>query len=257
MLGFVSAHIPWNVISNPEMRRVFHSLKSDLALPCANTLANICRREYDLTVEHIKAQLPSKNKISIALDGWTSTNRLAITSVIGYYLDPSWKLQEVQLAFDEVSKPNTILWTMLITSQVKGSHSGERLADHLKDVLSRFDLDDGRLLAITTDNASSNYSMTRELQRMLQGSGIDWSAGRNHIPCMAHVIQLCLGAFMSSLGVKGREKSWEAHERDQQFQASGNRIPEQRKQQGNARVAKVVAMKPGLPKIIEKVSDNC
>jgi len=34
---------------------------------------------------------------------------------------------------------------------------------------------------------------------------------------MAHVIQLALGAFMSTQGVKGRTKSWEAHERNQQF----------------------------------------
>jgi len=34
---------------------------------------------------------------------------------------------------------------------------------------------------------------------------------------MAHVIQLAWGAFMSSLNVKGHTNSWEAHERDQQF----------------------------------------
>jgi len=34
---------------------------------------------------------------------------------------------------------------------------------------------------------------------------------------MAQVIQLGLGAFMSSLGVEGRTKSWEAHESDHQF----------------------------------------
>jgi hypothetical protein len=33
---------------------------------------------------------------------------------------------------------------------------------------------------------------------------------------MAHIIQLALGAFMSNLGVKGRTKSWEANNRDQQ-----------------------------------------
>jgi hypothetical protein len=87
----------------------------------------------------------------------------------------------------------------------------------LKDVLDHFELTDGRLLGITTDNASPNHSMTRELQSTLDVSGIEWPALRNHIPCMAHVIQLGLGAFMSSLGVKGRTKSWEAHERDQQF----------------------------------------
>jgi len=87
----------------------------------------------------------------------------------------------------------------------------------LKDVLNRFEFTDGRLLGITTDNTSSNYSMTSELQSTLEACGIDWPALRNHIPCMVDVIQLALGAFMSSLGVKGRSKSWEAHDRNQQF----------------------------------------
>jgi hypothetical protein len=34
---------------------------------------------------------------------------------------------------------------------------------------------------------------------------------------MAHIIQLALGAFMSSIAVKSHTKAWEAHERDQQF----------------------------------------
>jgi len=73
---------------------------------------------------------------------------------------------------------------------------------------------------------------------------------------MAHVIEHALGAFMSSLLVKGRTKSWEAHECDQQF--GENESPDigrsQRLQkEGNARMNKVSAMKPGLAKIIEKV----
>ena len=59
--------------------------------------------------------------------------------------------------------------------------------------------------------------MARELQSTLEASGIEWPALSTHMPCMAHVIQLALGAFMSSLGATGHTKSWEAHERDQQF----------------------------------------
>jgi len=73
---------------------------------------------------------------------------------------------------------------------------------------------------------------------------------------MAHVIQLALGAFMSSLGVKGRTKSCEAHERDQQFGENASMdIGKSRRlrKEGNARINKVSAMKPGLAKIIEKV----
>jgi hypothetical protein len=59
--------------------------------------------EYALTVDAIKKQLPSRNKVSLALDGWTSTNIFAITSVIADYMDRNWALREVQLAFNEVN----------------------------------------------------------------------------------------------------------------------------------------------------------
>jgi len=55
-------------------------------------------------VDGIKKQLPIRNKVSLALDGWTSTNKLAITLIIAYYMDRNWALREVQLAFDEVDR---------------------------------------------------------------------------------------------------------------------------------------------------------
>ena len=125
----------------------------------------------------------------------------------------------------------------------------------MKDVLDHFELTDGTFLGIRTDNASSNCSMTRKLQSTLEPSGIEGPALRDHIPCMAYVIQLAFGAFMSSLGVKGHTKSWEAHERDQQFEENesvdiGN--SQRLGKEGTARINGVLAMKPGLAKIIEK-----
>jgi len=123
-------------------------------------------------------------------------------------------------------------------------------------VLDRFELTDGCLLGIKMNNASSNYSMTRELQSTLEASGIGWPALRNHIPWMAQVMQLDLGAFMSSLGVKGCTKSWEAPERDQQFGENESidiGKSQRLRKEGNARINKVSAMRPGLAKIVEKV----
>ena len=104
MLAFVLAHIPWNSISNLELRRSYKALCDDLVLPSATTLSNICRRVYALTVDAIKKQLPLRNKVSLALDAWTSMNKLAITSIIAYYIDRNWALREVQLAFNEVNR---------------------------------------------------------------------------------------------------------------------------------------------------------
>jgi hypothetical protein len=126
----------------------------------------------------------------------------------------------------------------------------------LKDVLDCFELTDGSLLGITTDNASSNYLMTPELQSTLEASGFKWPALRNHIQCMAHVIQLAICGFRSCLGVKGRTKSWEAHEHDEQFGENESidiGKSQRHRKEGNARINKVSAMRPGLAKIIEKV----
>jgi len=140
--------------------------------------------------------------------------------------------------------------------QVQGQHTGARLAIYLKDILDRFQLTNDHLLGITSYDPSSNYWMTLELQSTLEASGIEWPALRNHIPCMPHVIQLASGAFMSSLGVKGRTKSWEAHECDQQF-GENESIDIGKSQRlrkvGNARINKVSAMQPGLAEIIGKV----
>jgi hypothetical protein len=58
--------------------------------------------EYGLTVDAIKKQLPSRNTVSLASDGWTSTNIVAIMSDIACDMDQNWALGEVPLTYDEV-----------------------------------------------------------------------------------------------------------------------------------------------------------
>jgi hypothetical protein len=73
---------------------------------------------------------------------------------------------------------------------------------------------------------------------------------------MAHVIQLALGVFVSSLGVNDRTKSWEGHDCDWQFgEKESIEIGKSQRlrKEGNARINKVSAMRLGLAKIIEKV----
>jgi hypothetical protein len=122
---------------------------------------------------------------------------------------------------------------------------------YLIEVLDRFKHNNGHLLRIKTDNASLKYLMTWELQSTLHAPGIVWPAMRNHMPCMAHIIQLLLGARMCSFVVKGHNKSSEADQRDQQFEdnestdiGKNNRHREER----NTRINKVLAMQPDLAK---------
>ena len=128
-------------------------------------------------------------------------------------------------------------------------HTGLNLSQHLSAVIARFGLHNGRVLGITTDNATSNYAMARELQKSLKTMEVEWSAAQNHIPCMAHVIQLALSAFMQSLGVKGRSKSWEEGVRDTLTEDGKGR----KGKVGCGRIKKIMEMPAGFSKIIEKV----
>jgi hypothetical protein len=64
MLGFVSAYIPCNAILDLELWQSYKALRDGLVLPSATILSNICRRDYALTVDEIKKQLPISNKVS-------------------------------------------------------------------------------------------------------------------------------------------------------------------------------------------------
>jgi len=98
--------------------------------------------------------------------------------------------------------------------------------------------------------------MTCELQSTLEDSGIEWPALRNHIPCMAHVIKLALGAIMSNLGVKDRTKSSEIHEHHQQFgenESIENGKSQRLQKEGTARINKLSDLRPDWAKIIETI----
>jgi len=96
--------IPWNAISNVELRRSYTVLESGLLLLSATTISNICWRQSSLTVDAIMKQLPSQNQVSLTLDRWILTNKLAIMTVIINNLVQNWALQKVPLAFGEIDR---------------------------------------------------------------------------------------------------------------------------------------------------------
>jgi len=94
------------------------------------------------------------------------------------------------------------------------------------------------------------------LQSTIEASGIEWPTLRYHIPCMVHIMELPIGAFRSSLCVKGCAKSCEPPQRDQQFRAINSIGIEQHqrnRKEGNASINMVSAIWPVLGNIINNV----
>src|ERR1035438_4474928 len=71
---------------------------------------------------------------------------------------------------------------------------------------------------MTTDNASNNHTLQKELQESLQLLSIPWNIDQMKIPCLVHVIQLSVNALLSKLQVTATNdkqvKKWEQAELD-------------------------------------------
>jgi len=88
--------------------------------------------------------------------------------------------------------------------EIRGSHTGANMAGLINDVLARYGIQD-RILGFTTDSASNNRTLTEALNNAWSLLSVEWFQLENHIPCMAHVVQLILCAFMSSIKGKSRD----------------------------------------------------
>jgi hypothetical protein len=86
-------------------------------------------------VESIKQQLPSRYKVSSALDRRISTNKLALTLLIAYYVDQNWAVLEVQVACDKVECPVLSNFDSSLRITVVGKHTEAHLVYHWKEVL--------------------------------------------------------------------------------------------------------------------------
>jgi hypothetical protein len=83
------------------------------------------------------------------------------------------------------------------------SHTGVNLAEHVFSILLAYDIQT-KLYCITTDNASNNGTMVKALARLLEAHGITWDPIRNHIACLAHVLNLAVKKFLSTLKIQCR-----------------------------------------------------
>jgi hypothetical protein len=171
--------------------------------------------------EEIKSRFRSHDgRISLVLDCWTSSNRhefmgtdLPISDAVcslTTYLNP-WVTTFCHAIYTLQSQTDRIAITshfidkdfvyhkdLLSFCDLPMIHSGVNLANHVHGILHEFNFYT-KLFCITTDSASNNVKMMKELAKLLRKDGITWNGLDHHIWCLAHVINLAVKAFLSNL----------------------------------------------------------
>jgi hypothetical protein len=142
------------------------------------------RKKYQIIQSRLLQNLKSNIKISIALNNWTSSNNIVFMSVTNYFINKDWKYREVLLAFQSLSD----------------AHTSETMIRIVVNILKKYKLKN-RLLAVITDNASNNEKMRKEMKKILREIDIEWDHEKNHVFCIAHVIQLAVNELLGSMKV--------------------------------------------------------
>ncbi|KAJ5877235.1 hypothetical protein N7455_000700 [Penicillium solitum] len=195
--------LPFQTVENPVFQRLLSLLYSgpgELELPSAKTLRRRLRDAVNCQQELQLQDLPEDAKVSLALDCWTSPFQQAFMAITVYFIDKDWNYREMLLGFEPLHGP----------------HTGNNLSDVLHRLLEERKLLD-RIFSVTTDNATNNDTMIRALQeRLLSIGAISSRESIVRVPCMAHVIQLCLKQLLGHIRAAPKNKEVRAFWSDTQ-----------------------------------------
>ncbi|EAU30716.1 predicted protein [Aspergillus terreus NIH2624] len=222
----VACRLPFRTVEHVQFKRMINlAAAGSSRRPHIPNRKQIQERLIELSDEihtQLLSRFPATGRMSIALDCWTSPDQKAFLALTGYFLTDDLDYHEIILGFRPVS----------------GSHTGETLAAIVLSVLHKHNLCH-RLLGVTTDNASNNSTMFSSLTEQLRDE-LDTNIqiqdtiadpelskilrNQHHIPCLAHVIQLCVTSFMNKLRIAAENDTvsyiWENS--DETLKASGS-----------------------------------
>jgi len=141
--AYLATNLALNCSNNLAFCRVFKHIGPAVEIPSPTTLMPHLKRLEKSTVDDIRTSLPAAGKTSLAVNTWTSQNKLAFLAIVAYWISDSWEMEEVLIGFEEI----------------RGSHRGANMAWITNHVLARYEIQD-RILGFTTDSASNNRTLT-------------------------------------------------------------------------------------------------
>ena len=116
-------------------------------------------------------------------------------AITGYFLDQEWEYREVLLGFEPIS----------------GTHSDVNLGGVVIRILQQHQIIH-RILAVTTDNASNNKTLTTAVNESIKDLQSDPEIDSTivQVPCLAHIIQLSLLDLLGKIKASPRNDNAES-----------------------------------------------
>jgi hypothetical protein len=190
---FTMEQIPLHKVDSEYVRDAFMytNPRCNAAIPTRNTMKRYIDSAYDGALTTVESELRlATTKINLSFDLWTSLNRrLSLLGVVTHYLNHRFEPRAVLLAMP----------------RMRGAHTATNLSSQLSTLIQHFNLQTSFGYAIT-DNASENRACLDLLAKSLH-----FDAGKRHVLCMGHIINLVAHKVLFGSDVKSFEHELESN----------------------------------------------
>ena len=110
---------PLSIVNGTGFRNYVHCLDPTYVVPSHTTMKNYTNYYYDSLKKNVSSELQSQTSLAFTTDTWTSCVTEGYLTLTVHFIDNLWQIRNYVLA----------------TIEVKDHHTGENLANEIKDIV--------------------------------------------------------------------------------------------------------------------------
>ncbi len=157
-------------------------LRSEITFVHCTKLLSMIFSKYDEIHAKIKQDLKESRQIFIALNAWSSSQKVAYLRVLIYWINVTFQYHEHFIEF----------------TSLQVEHTDCHLMQELFKILNTYNIKN-KLFDVIINNASNNDTLKKKLERALSQRNISWNRAQNSISCMTHIINLVTQEFIKAI----------------------------------------------------------
>ncbi len=140
---------------------------------------------YKKICDKIRLNLTESRRVSIALNAWSSSQRVAYLRVLIYWVDVKFQFHEHFIEFTSLD--------------IK--YTERQLMMKLMKILKNYAIKN-KLFKIVINNASNNSILKEKLEKIMSRREFRWNRTQNFINYLTHIINLVTQDFIQALDLK-------------------------------------------------------
>ncbi len=148
-------------------------------------MITIILSHYKKICDKIRSNLKESQRVSIALNAWSSSQRVAYLEVLIYWIDIEFQFREHFIEFTSLDI----------------EHIDRQLMIELMKILKNYAIKN-KLFEIVINNASNNSILKEKLENIMSRREFRWNRTQNFINCLTHIINLVTQDFIQALELK-------------------------------------------------------